>query len=484
MTPPSNFVRPFTLNPTKERLHEILQRRQDPAKGSPVFVRALVRRLARPGPERRCTMTVNTAAVPPPKSKRWTHYINDDFFDHPDMGGGLELLVLRLERLARDKAWLNTTNEQLRAILGCSRNTLAELLKRGEELGWFRRVLITGKNGRATGRLGIVLFRRPTDRPVATHETYDQIVAQMMAANQRGQAQPRTLPFPPPAPQNSGAAVPKNWAPPVPKNWAPSSYKEKTSGEETKKTTTMTGDSHSETPTDIHARFESSSSSFAALPRKTEIPTDPLPAVPSLDSIIGPTLQSIDASNYSSVEPGPPAVPQPTRPCRAERPVPAAVPSPPTAVHPAAETIELTPTVPALVPSTEGIDQALLAALVSRVVRLSAGFKVGPNWTPEAARTAILGLLRSFGCPLWWIANAWTRPRVVHEPSWATRRWKAGGSSGRSCPTGHMATARRGAPPERSRRPRRPPPALLRRRAIDRRARRRHSPTVDRPSPR
>ena len=68
----------------------------------------------------------------------------------------------------------------------------------------------------------------------------------------------------------------------------------------------------------------------------------------------------------------------------------------------------LTPTVPARVlglPS-EGLDQALLMALVARVVKLSAGFKVGASWTSQQAREAILGLLRSFGCPLWWIVRA------------------------------------------------------------------------------
>ena len=80
----------------------------------------------------------------------------------------------------------------------------------------------------------------------------------------------------------------------------------------------------------------------------------------------------------------------------------------PAATHPCSETIELTPTVPARVLGlpTEGLDQALLMALVARVVRLSAGFKVGANWTSQQAREAILGLLHVFGCPLWWIVHA------------------------------------------------------------------------------
>ena len=39
-------------------------------------------------------------------------------------------------------------------------------------------------------------------------------------------------------------------------------------------------------------------------------------------------------------------------------------------------------------------------------MKLSAGFKVGANWTSQQAREAILGLLRVFGCPLWWIVRA------------------------------------------------------------------------------
>ena len=42
----------------------------------------------------------------------------------------------------------------------------------------------------------------------------------------------------------------------------------------------------------------------------------------------------------------------------------------------------------------------------TRVVRLSAGFKVGAHWTSEQARRAIQELLRRFGCPLWWIGKA------------------------------------------------------------------------------
>jgi hypothetical protein len=303
-------------------------------------------------------MSATSNAIPRPASRPWVHYINDDFFDRPDLDPGLERLAFRFERLAREKPWLMTGNEELMTQLGCSRNTLTELLKRGEQLGWFRRILITGRHGLATGRLGIVLFVRPSSRPVATPETFEQVVAQMRAALRPGKEQPHTLPFPSSAPQDLGDAVPKNWAPPLPQNWGPPIDKEKVTGKDTQKTTTMTRDSRTETPISIHAS-SGSSSSLTSIPRESVIPRT---AVPGLS----------------------------------------------TAVHPPVETIALTPTVPArvLAPPAEGTDQALLTALTARVVRLSAGFKLGPNWTPEQARKAILGLVKFFGCPLWWIGNA------------------------------------------------------------------------------
>ena len=122
---------------------------------------------------------------PTTHNRQWVHYINDHFFDLPDLDPLLERLLFRLERFARDKPWGNTTNDELMRQLQCSKNTLADVLKRGEALGWFRRVLITGRDGRPTARLGFVLFRRPTDRPVATDETFDQVVAQMTAEIRR-----------------------------------------------------------------------------------------------------------------------------------------------------------------------------------------------------------------------------------------------------------------------------------------------------------
>ena len=131
-------------------------------------------------------------------------------------------------------------------------------------------------------------------------------------------------------------------------------------------------------------------------------------------SASGPALEILiaNASTQPIVEAMASAVSSPGRVAHGERVAvsgpPALVPGSPAAVHPRVDAIEVTPIVPARVLglSSEGIDQALLTALVARVVRLSAGFKVGANWTSLQARDAILGLLRSFGCPLWWVSNA------------------------------------------------------------------------------
>lgn len=197
-------------------------------------------------------MTAATATRRATAHRPWTHYVNDDFFDRLDLEPGLERLAFRLERLAREKPWCLTSNDELRHQLGCSQNTLAALLIRGESLGWFRRALVPGRHGRATGRLGFVLFVRPTDRPVATPETFDQVVEQMRAEARRGpeRRRPHTLPFTPPiphesanaGPQDLGTAVPRNGAPPVPKNWGPSPYsysKDEITRQETETTTTL-----------------------------------------------------------------------------------------------------------------------------------------------------------------------------------------------------------------------------------------------------
>lgn len=208
----------------------------------------------------------------------WTHYVNDRFFDRTDLEPNLERLAFRLERLARDRAWCVTSNDELRRLLGCSRNTLAATLNRGESLGWFRRVLVPGRHGRATARLGFVLFVRPTDRPTATPETFDRVADELRAELRRGPAQ--TLPFPATGPQNLGTTVPRTWAPPVPRTWAPLPC----SKEETLKETTTTAVAGSSSSLDHGSEPDRDEPPGIAIPGETTAPhglavTEPRPTI-------------------------------------------------------------------------------------------------------------------------------------------------------------------------------------------------------------
>ena len=144
-------------------------------------------------------------AQPAINSAGWKHYVNDDWFDRPELARDpdLERLAFRLERAAKEKPYALASNEELMAALGISKNTLAALLTRYERAGWGRRVLIPAGPGRATGRLGFVLFVRPTNRPVATPASFDQVVKMMLADIHRTKGRPRTVPFAPPGPDRS-----------------------------------------------------------------------------------------------------------------------------------------------------------------------------------------------------------------------------------------------------------------------------------------
>ena len=135
----------------------------------------------------------------------WKHYVNDDWFDRPDLArdADLERLAFRLERFAKEKPYALASNEDLMLALGISKNTLAALLTRYELAGWGRRVLIPGAHGHATGRLGFVLFVRPTNRPVATPASFDHIVKIMHADINRTKSRPPTVPFASPQPDRS-----------------------------------------------------------------------------------------------------------------------------------------------------------------------------------------------------------------------------------------------------------------------------------------
>jgi hypothetical protein len=242
---------------------------------------------------------LDASPKPKPRHRGWTHYIHDEFFDRLELDPLFERLILRLERFARDRPWCNPTNDELMRELGCSHNTLAVLLARGEAQGWFRRVLIPGRHGRATARLGFVLLRRPTDRPVANDETYDLVVARMTAELRRRSHQPRTIPFDAEAPrptvggtQSLGTAVPNGWVPPVPSDWVPPSIKEEVTGEETKTTTTDEDDAQA--PDDIHAS-PPSSSSFAPLRSDSGLEPGPFPLIESVAPTTAPEIHVIHA---------------------------------------------------------------------------------------------------------------------------------------------------------------------------------------------
>jgi hypothetical protein len=281
-------------------------------------------------PGRRCHMNAAPAASHQAHAPRgWTHHIPVSFFECSDLDPGLERLVLRLEGLARDKPWCFTSNNELLELLRCSRNTLADALRRGEQLGWFRRALIPGRHGRATGRLGIVLFIRPTDRPVATPETFDLVVDLMRAEIRRGRTgrRPGTLPFPAPIPRESAAAtqelgtmVPKNWAPTVPKNWAPSPYsKEEVTEKETETTTTARHDAQASAG--IHVLPESSSSFLDPGPGPEETG---LPSVETIGDATAPQDPAVGASTHLIVSPPAPIA---TPPAPAVPPVAAELPA-------------------------------------------------------------------------------------------------------------------------------------------------------------
>jgi hypothetical protein len=239
-------------------------------------------------------------------------------------------------------------------------------------------------------------------------------------------------------------------------------------------TTTTASDTRAQRPADIHA-FPKSSSSLAALFSNPAPESVPFPAtgasapIPADNAVTQPIAKTVV-----------PAVSLPSPANRGAGVVasctPVMVQNAPAVVHPSVGMIEVTPTVPAQVLGlpTEGLDQALLMVLVVRVVRLSAGFKVGANWTAQQARDAILGLLRTLGCPLWWISNAVDqaerRPRAKRDnkpvESWGFIRqtvsnWTHGDGTPGS-PPGSKPAAPPGVPcpgdPSRDGKPSRPPP--------------------------
>jgi hypothetical protein len=333
-------------------------------------------------------MSATTASRHPSASRPWTHYVNDHFFDRHDLEPNLERLAFRLERLARDKPWCITSNDELMDQLGCTHNTLAAILNRGESLGWFRRVLVPGRHGRATGRLGIVLFIRPTDRPVATPETFDLVVDLMRAEIRRGRPgrRPGTLPFPAPIPRESadagtqelGTMVPKNWAPSVPKNWAPSPYsKEEVTEKETETTTTARHEASASAG--IHVLPESSSSFLDPGPGPEE--TGP-PGAEAIGDDTAPQDPAAGASKHLIVPP-----------------------LAPLAMPPA----------PAVPPVAADLPAELVAAAAEAI----------PGASPEWVR-ALLRDCRGYGLDLALLVVAWVKVRRPDKPSRYARSALAG----------------------------------------------------------
>ena len=225
----------------------------------------------------------------------WKHYVNDDWFDRPELARDpdLERLAFRLERSAKEKPYALASNDELMKALGISKNTLAALLTRYELAGWGRRVLIPGALGQATGRLGFVLFVRPTNRPVATPASFDQVVKMMLADINRTKGRPRTVPFASPEPDRSpipGDRGPQNLGTDAPQILGTALYSKEE--EVTAQKTTTTGES---------------SSSFFTPSNQAQDP-EPPDRAESLGPVAGESHPA-DASTHVEAE-APPSVPE------------------------------------------------------------------------------------------------------------------------------------------------------------------------------
>ena len=234
-------------------------------------------------------------AQPTINSGGWKHYVNDDWFDRPELARDpdLERLAFRLERAAKEKPYALASNEELMAALGISKNTLAALLTRYELAGWGRRVLIPAGPGRATGRLGFVLFVRPTNRPVANPASFDQVVKMMLADINRTKGRPRTVPFAPAEPDRSpipGHRGPQFLGTDAPQILGTALYSKEE--EVTAQKTTTTGES---------------SSSFLTPSNQTQ-DQGPPDRAESLGSVAGESHPA-DASTHVEAE-APPSVPE------------------------------------------------------------------------------------------------------------------------------------------------------------------------------
>ena len=102
----------------------------------------------------------------------------------------------------------------------------------------------------------------------------------------------------------------------------------------------------------------------------------------------------------------------PERPDRAE-------PTGPVAVEPIPAAAASTHVEPESPPAASelAIDPTLLSIAIVRMIALSAHFKHAPNWSGAKARDFILGLVRLFHCPLWWVYNAIEQAHQRRDPA-------------------------------------------------------------------
>ena len=95
-------------------------------------------------------------------------------------------LAVELDLEAGVRFYATIGNEDLRVKMGKKSDaSISDMLRAGEKLNLWHRVMIPGridpKTGRPriTGRIGIVLLWRPSVLPVATAETLDESIARM-----------------------------------------------------------------------------------------------------------------------------------------------------------------------------------------------------------------------------------------------------------------------------------------------------------------
>ena len=83
-----------------------------------------------------------------------------------------------------DNDWGIVSNPELMEIIECSADTVQRFWTAAEVGGFLKRVPIHSITGRPVGRVGFVWYRRPTARPTASPETFDQARARPRGRHQ------------------------------------------------------------------------------------------------------------------------------------------------------------------------------------------------------------------------------------------------------------------------------------------------------------